>query len=536
MPLNYRVSGEAEVTPAIAPPRHDFSAFNQAIAARGAYERRQRDQEAADKAAKAKQASDDANYSVGEVKDPEYQKELEKVGKKLLEYSTKNFMDGTAGNKEYTPTVNTFKNEASTIAGKSNALISTATQAYRDIETLPDYYNKQSLKEQVYDLGHKKNETGIAWDQIDPKEILNVANNPYSAINTLDMAKSKVEKLPEQIRQNQVRFTNFDPNDGKADGMMIRTDGLKATFMEPIYDNKQNVTGWKPGVTNEVADMFITSDPEVKGEAEYQYQKYLEAETIARAQNGDIRDPKLIRIELERDFDKQDFMRSHVKGYLNMLNKSTPISETKQVATYTKPSGEGESEFKATKLTNQVRKTTGYDPKTKKDIVVNSDVPEEYRLSGKKLDAPLRVNLSSAYYEDSNNPLTKEELVGDKTVKVTRVFLQAFDTKTKKPVVGSTESLKKNPNVVYKWAVGGTMDGTEWVGEGDEAKEKKVSKNVIIPYEEISNDINAAYGFDLNNRDPSEISKLELASIIKQKYPNATAEERMKIMQKINGQ
>ncbi len=539
MPLNVRVSGEADVTPAIAPLRHDFSALNQAIAARGAYQRRQQEQAAAEKSAKAKQAADDALYNVGEVNDPEYQKELEKKGKEILEYSTKSTMENSVGSPEYTPTVNKLKNDAATIKGKSNALISTATQAYREIDSLPNYYNKQALNEQVYDRSHRKNDKGdIAWDQIDPKEVLGVPANPYSAVNSLDMYKNKVEKLPEQIRQKQYEFYNRNPNDNSIDGTMVKLEGTKATFVKPVYDNKQKLIRYEPGVTNEVVDEFLIKDPEIKGEAEHQYQKYLEAETIAKAQNGDTRDPRLIRLELERDFDKQDFMRNHVKGFLNMLNKSTPINEIKQVATYTKTSGDGgkDAEFKATKLTNQVRKTSGLDQKTGKDTIVDSDVPEEYRLSGKKLDSPLRVNLSSAYYEDTNNPLTKEELVGDKTVKVTRVFLQGFDTKTGKPIVGKAESLKKNPNVVYKWAAGGTMEGSEWVGEGDEAKEKKVSKNVIIPYDEISNDIDAAYGFNLDSRDKSEISDLELTSYIKQKFPKASPEEKVKIFKNIRAQ
>ena len=80
--------------------------------------------------------------------------------------------------------------------------------------------------------------------------------------------------------------------------------------------------------------------------------------------------------------------------------------------------------------------------------------------------------------------------------------------------------------------VGGTMDAT---GVDEEGKEKKIKKNVMIPYEEVSNDIKAKYGFDLNDRDISDISDLELASYIKEQHPKATTQELLKIFNKTRG-
>jgi len=320
--------------------------------------------------------------------------------------------------------------------------------------------------------------------------------------------------------------------------MMIQTDGLKATFMKPVLDNKGNVVKWIPGVTDAVADGFIDNDPEIRGEAEYQYEKYLEAQTIAAARedaaNGVKRDPRVIRQEIERESDKRGFMREHVKNGLNMYNKSAPISELKQVAAYSNPKGGSgdEEDFSVTRMVDQKRNVNTKQPNETADNIVSGDIPEEYRFSGKKLDQPVLVNSTKIYNENTNNAISGLESVGDKKFFPTRTMLVGYNTKNGKYMHGSLETMKKNPDVVFKWVVGGTMDAKTFDNEG---KEKTSKLNVFMPYEEVSNDIKAKYGFDLNDRDPSQISDLELTSYIKQKYPNATPQEKLKMFNKIRG-
>lgn len=534
----YRVDGSVNVTPAIAPYQHEFSMLERTL---GAPERRRRKEEE-EARRKAELAAQEAKYSPGSVNDVEYNDALAKKAGAVIDYTSQAYKIGNIGTPEYYVGRSQLEKDTELVKGKGVAAITEYNKAYQNIDQLPKYVNKTALNTEVYDASHPKNKDGeIDWESLDPQKIASIPSDYYKHINAVDMYAEKTKDIPEKIKSGQIKFTNFNPNDGSADGMMVQTDGLKATFMKPVMDDKGKVLKWIPGVTDQVADSFIDNDPEVKGEAEYQYNKYLEAQTIAvareEAEQGIRRDPRVIRQEIERESDKRGFMRDHVKNGLNMYNKSAPISELKQVAAYSNPKGGSgdEEDFSVTRMVDQKRNVNTKQPNETADNIVSGDIPEEYRFSGKKLDQPVLVNSTKIYDENTNNAISGQAAVGDKKFFPTRTMLVGYNTKNGKYMHGSLETMKKNPDVVFKWVVGGTIETSEADKEKEDGSVVKVKKNVFMPYEEVSNDIKAKYGFDLNDRDPSQISDLELTSYIKQKYPNATPQEKLKMFNKIRG-
>jgi hypothetical protein len=345
------------------------------------------------------------------------------------------------------------------------------------------------------------------------------------------MYADKIKDLGVKVHTSENMFGVADPNDGTALGQMIRSDSTKAKFFKPVTDKKGNVTRWVPGVTDEAAAYMLDNDPEVKGDAEHKYQKYLEAETAARISNGVQGSIGEVYNDVKRNTDARKFMLDYAKRNMEQFNEVSTDTGLKQGYKYDKADGSKDEEFSATKVTNQKRNFNVEDPNTGKVDVRTGDVPEEYRLSGKKIDTPLMINSSKIIEEGTNKKIKGAESLGDKKVYATRVMLLPTNAKTNQIVQGSTDNLKKNPDIVWKQYLGGTMDDVKKV----EGKEVEVKKSVIIPYDEVSNDVKAKFGFDLDEREASEISDLELTSIIKQKYPKASPQEKVKIFNQLRG-
>lgn len=531
MPINYKVDGSVPVTHAIEPAQHDWSPFQNAL--RENKNRAAKEEEERQKVLtqKANQAAEEAKYNPGSVNDIDYNDSLNKKGQEVLDYSAEAYKNGTIGSPQHIYEISKKRQEAELIKGKANAALATNQQAYQNIDQLPSYVDKTALNNQVYKASHPKNANGsIDWNKIDPKSITDIPSNYYGAINTADMYKTKIKDLGEKVHSTENMFGVTDPNDGTALGQMIRSDSTKAKFFKPIMDNKGNVQKWVPGVTDEAAGFMLDNDQEVKGEAQNQLDKYIQQETAARINAGDTRDIREVHNDVEKNIDARAWMRDHVKLNMERLNETSTYSSYKQGFKFRNPNEDkNEEDFKATKVVDQKRNLNVGDGT---DDIRSTDVPEEYRFSGKKLDQPVSVNSSKIYDENTNKSISGQESVGDKKLYPTRTFQIGYNTKTGKYLQGSIKDIKKDPNAVIKWMVGGTMDATE---TDDEGKEKKIKKNVMIPYEEVSNDIKAKYGFDLNDRDISEISDLELASHIKQEYPKATAQERLKIFNQARG-
>ncbi len=537
MPINYRIDGSVPVTHAIEPAQHDWSPFQNAL--RENKNRTAKEEEERQKALqeKANQAAEEAKYNPGNINDIKYNDSLNKIGQEVLEYSANGYKTGKIGTAEHIYGMGQLKNKAQLVKGKGDAALATMAEAYKNADQLPSYVDKTKLNKQIYDAGHPTKKNGdIHWDAINPEKIASIPSDYYHAINTADMYKSKIKDLGEKVHSTENMFGVTDPNDGTALGQMIRSDSVKAKFFKPIMDNKGNVQKWVPGVTDEAAGFMLDNDPEVKGEAKYQLDNYINAETTARINAGDTRDTRDIREvhnDVEKNIDARAWMRDHVKLNMERLNETSTDKSYKQGFKFRNPNeGKDEEDFKATKVTDQKR---NLNVGNGTEDIRTTDVPEEYRFSGKKLDQPVSINSSKIYDENTNKSITGQESIGDKKLYPTRTFQIGYDTKTGKYIQGSIDDVKKNPNAVIKWMIGGTMDAKEEYEKDGEIKERPIKKNVMIPYEEVSNDIKAKYGFSLEDRDISDISDLELASYIKEQHPKATAQERLKIFNKTRG-
>jgi len=535
----YKVDGDVNITPAIAPVQHDWGILQSEIAQGRAYRAKKAAEEEAIKAAKAHQAAEEAKYNPGNVNDVDYNESLNRKGLEVLDYSAKAYKNGTIGTPQHSYEIGKKRQEAELIKGKANAVLATNTAVYQNIDQLPSYVDKTALNKQVYDASHPKTEKGdINWNAIDPKQITEIPSNYYSAINTADMYKAKIKDLGEKVHSTENIFGVSDPNDGTALGQMIRSDSTKAKFFKPVVDKKGNVIRWTPGVTNEAAQFMLDNDKEVKGEAQNQLDKYIQAETAARISAGDNRDIRVVHNEVEKNTHAGTWMLDHVKNNMERLNETSTEKKLSQGFKYRNPNeGKEADDFKATLVTNQKRNLNVGD---KKEDIRPGDIPEEYRFSGKKLDQPVNINSTKIYDENTNHPISGQESIGDKKLYATRTFLMPKDSKTGKYLHGDLESIKKNPNVTWGWVVGGKMDAKEvdQVASEKAGKEvvKDIKKNVFVPYDEVSNDVKAKFGFDLNNRDVSEISDLELGSVIKEKYPDTTPQERLQMFKKVRGQ
>lgn len=564
MPVNYRVSGDVDITPAIGPGRHDWSMLERGIIRDENAKARKAAEEAAAQAAKAKQAAEEAKYAPEFVNDIEYNDAIQKKGQEVLRYSADAYKKGTIGSPEYNFNIGQMKNQTALISGKAKAAIDAAKQSYQNVDQLPRYVDKTKLNTKIYDAAHPKqkdttslklfnqpfndlpperqkevlsripkgiNPDEVDMEGIDPKFVADIPTNYYDAINSRDMYADKIKDLGVKVHTSENMFGVADPNDGTALGQMIRSDSTKAKFFKPLTDKKGNVTRWVPGVTDEAAAYMLDNDPEVKGDAEHKYQKYLEAETAARISNGVQGSIGEVYNDVKRNTDARKFMLDYAKRNMEQFNEVSADTGLKQGYKYDKSDGSKDEEFSATKVTNQKRNFNVEDPNTGKVDVRTGDVPEEYRLAGKKIDTPLMINSSKIIEEGTNRKIKGAESLGDKKVYATRVMLLPTNAKTNQIVQGSTENLKKNPDIIWKQYLGGTMDDKKKV----EGKEVDVKKSVIIPYDEVSNDVKAKFGFDLDEREASEISDLELTSIIKQKYPNASPQEKVKIFNQIRG-
>jgi hypothetical protein len=225
-----------------------------------------------------------------------------------------------------------------------------------------------------------------------------------------------------------------------------------------------------------------------------------------------------------KDFNRKKITEDVLTKKLEAFQR---VSTDKQVGTlneYNKGSGDGDDDKPKIETTyDQVRNfNLNKKDSTGKAEVTEGWVPEIKSLYDKK-DKKVRFE-SPVYIDADTNERIKD--VGNKELYGIELQQRPVNKKGQ-IVVGEKGNILKNPEYDYKWYVSGSYnDGTS---------DKPKIKNVLIPYENVKPQMKSAYGIDLDERDPSEISDLELISIIKKNYPKASGEERLNIFNKIRG-
>lgn len=143
-----------------------------------------------------------------------------------------------------------------------------------------------------------------------------------------------------------------------------------------------------------------------------------------------------------------------------------------------------------------------------------------YRISGKNMDKPMYVDLPG-YYDVDKGEYIKGN-VGDMKLIPTRIrllpvqkgkdnkFMPWPDRETvKMGLVSNKDELK--------WYVQAVIPGEL----GDD------QRNILIPYEQVANDLKAKYGFDLSEREVKDMDDFEIITMINKQNPGASAEEKM---------
>lgn len=152
--------------------------------------------------------------------------------------------------------------------------------------------------------------------------------------------------------------------------------------------------------------------------------------------------------------------------------------------------------------------------------------PVEVRMTGKKLDKKILVNSPYIYDEHTNSSLSNKEMVGDRSMKVTRVALVPRDVKTGKWVVGDQATVASNPDYTWEWVAYGELSYKD-------RQNKEHTKAVFVPYNTVNNDIQSAYDLNLYDRDLKDASNEEIAATINAYYGTSlTPQQKAQIFMK----
>lgn len=168
--------------------------------------------------------------------------------------------------------------------------------------------------------------------------------------------------------------------------------------------------------------------------------------------------------------------------------------------------------------------------------VVKAYSPHEVRIGGKQSEKPVNLN-AQTYIDPNTNTYYKDEtgqpLVGDKEITSTRLRLVPFDTKNNR-ILTTTKAQSKgdNPDREWRWYVTGVMTGK------DEEGVHTVKKPVMIPYDEVKDELKEKRGIDLSERVPGQYSDIEIKQIIDKdpEYSKLSPAEKVALHKKLKGQ
>ncbi len=502
MAVNYRVDGSVPITPAIPQVQHDWSPLYRDLENEKRREAAKAEEEAKVKAAKAKQASDEAQYNPDGVKDIDYNNTLEKEVKNVLKYSAESYLKGTTGTQEHNYNINRLKQQAELTKNKANAALASSTDAYNNVEKLPKYVDKGKLKTTIFDLSHPKKEDGtIDFSAINPDDIAATPTDYYHAINTHDMYADKIKDFGEKMQKKEIAFPVADKNDPNAMFNVMTSDMTQAKFFKPVLDKNGRVISYTPGVTDQAAKFMLEYDPDIMGEAKNQLNNYITKEATARAAKGDDRPFQQIYTDVERDTDGEKFLIDHVK--LNMERFNAPSQTTERKTTKVANPGSGdENEVKLVETIDD--NINAYDDKKG---VIKGNIPVSYRLSGKKMDKPLKVNTTKITNIATDERMDKE--IGDKTLHPTRIMQTPYRIVNGKTqyVMDDKEKLANDKDIKYQWTVEGKMKGkVQDPNVTDKQKLVDVEYDVLIPFDEVSDDLRAQYGIKKEDFDKSKVN------------------------------
>lgn len=393
---------------------------------------------------------------------------------------------GTEPTPEQLNELNQTKWDAEVLAKKSQDIKTLYPQLKQDINATDKYTNKEYLQSRLNDEVFGQPDV----NKIDFNNLGNITSDP-KAFNTTLWVKDFAESLPENI-ESMIGSMQVEGGD------LITDKEVKSKFFD--LDASGNIRRDKAGkpvikVSDETVNLAMQ---------EGRFAAHVNEE-LSKPGNENKTAKDIVKQELSPYASRQEKLNAS-QGF---SNKEKENDEVKVTTTY-----------------NQVRNfnLAGRSEVDKSKHVTPGWIPEVKSLYIKK---DKQVKIDSPILIDANTNKVIEN-VGAKDFDGLELQLRAYNPENGHYVQGAQKDLLNSPKYQYKWVLSGSTN------EGTATKPKM--KDYIIPYEHVKPQMKAAYGIDLDERHPSEIGDLELISYIKQQYPEASAEERLKIYQTIRAQ
>lgn len=382
--------------------------------------------------------------------------------------------------------LNKSKWDAEVLAKKSQDIKGLYPQLKEEIEKADKYTDKTMLYSQLNDEIFSQGDV----NKIDFNKLGTLPSNPQAFKHgewVTDFAKTLPEQVESIFGQRSV--------DG---GDLIVDKEVKSKFFD--LDAGGNVRLDKEG-----KPVIKISDDTINLALQEPRYAYHVQEELSKPGAKYKTPQEIVKSELS-SFAKREEKSNYTKGF---SNKDKENDEVKVTTTY-----------------NQVRNfnLAGRSEVDKSKHVTPGWIPEVKSLYIKK---DKQVKIDSPILIDANTNKVIEN-VGAKDFEGLELQLRAYNPENGHYVQGTQKDLLNSPKYHYKWVLSGSTN------EGTENKPKM--KDYIIPYEHVKPQMKAAYGIDLDERNPKEIGDLELISYIKQQYPQASAEERLQIYQTIRAQ
>jgi hypothetical protein len=142
-----------------------------------------------------------------------------------------------------------------------------------------------------------------------------------------------------------------------------------------------------------------------------------------------------------------------------------------------------------------------------------------YRLSGKKQDKPLYVTPNNFY--DFNTGKDMSHTGSEMAFVPTRVMMVPVDAANQTKVYDIYDE-----QILREQMINGAVR-LNWMVQGVVQDEDGMEKTIMIPVDNVKADLKAQYGFDIDNRQVSEMSNFEVVQMINNKFPNLTPQEKV---------
>lgn len=343
--------------------------------------------------------------------------------------------------------------DAAVTAKKSKDLQQLYPQLRSDINSTDKYTNKSwlqaALNDEVFGVEGNKDVNEVNFERLGK-----LTSDPR-AFNVQEWTKDFATALPETVN-SMIGSMNVEG------GSLITDKEVKSKFFDLDPSGNIRYENGKPKlkITDETVNLAM-QEPRVRS---YVESKMLEKNSRYKTSQDVIRD-------LMAPYAAKETTINVTKGFSDdEKGKDDEVTMT--------PAYDIERNFNMSQDSKSPRVKAGW-------------VPQEIRLDGKKMDKPIQINAKRYIDEESNQFIDNQ--IGDRPIKITRLQQRPIDSKTGRMLIGKKDEVIRNTNPVrYEWFVEATYD--------EERGKNKITKKILIPYDDVKTDLNSAYSIDLEQQ------------------------------------